>query len=267
MYQIALKVEYPHLLENEYGKQLEQYVSQAYKMVLITLRELKQSYNMAIRLDSVDDELQNIIKICELQISIKIKDFIKKVIKKAKQINAFNNRAIEQSLASTVKKSLSIPVSKTMEQSMQFFVSDNVRLIKSINQELLGQVQEIVYSGVRRGVGFASLAEEFGKAFTISKKRAKLIARDQINKLNADLTRHRHLMLGIDNYKWSTAKDERVRTSHEVLEGKICSYIDISVYKDKLDDSWNSRKLIGATLSHPGQDVLCRCTPLAIVNI
>lgn len=267
MYQIALKVYYPFLLENEYSKQLEQYVSQVSKMVLINFRELKPSYNLAIRLDSVDDELQNIIKICELQISIKIKDFIKKVIKKAKQINAFNKRAIEQSLASTVKKSLSIPVSKTIEASMQFFVSDNVRLIKSINSDLLGQVQEIVYSGVRRGVGFASLAEEFEKAFTISKKRARIIARDQINKLNADLTRHRHLILGIENYKWSTAKDERVRTSHEVLEGKICSYVDSSVYKDKLNDAWSSRKLIGATLSGLGQDVLCRCTSLAIVNI
>lgn len=267
MYQIALKVHYPFLLENEYSKQLEQYVSQVSKMVLINFRELKPSYNLAIRLDSVDDELQNIIKICELQISIKIKDFIKKVIKKARQINAFNKRAIEQSLASTVKKSLSIPVSKTMEESMQFFVSDNVRLIKSINSDLLGQVQEIVYSGVRRGIGFGSLADDFGKAFTISKKRARIIARDQINKLNADLTRHRHLMLGIENYKWSTAKDERVRTSHEVLEGKICSYVDSSIYKDKLDDSWKSRKLIGATLSGPGQDVLCRCTSLAIVNI
>lgn len=267
MYQIALKVQYPHLLENEYGKQLEQYVSQTYKMVLITLRELKQSYNLAIRLDSVDDELQNIIKICELQISIKIKDFIKKIIKKTKHVNTFNNRAVKQSLASTIKRGISIPVSKSIEESMQFFISDNVRLIKSINSDLLGEVQEIIYNGVRRGVGFTNLANDFGKVFTISKKRAKLIARDQINKLNADLTRHRHLMLGIDNYKWSTAKDERVRTSHEVLEGKICSYIDISVYKDKLDDSWNSRKLIGATLSHPGQDVLCRCTPLAIVNI
>lgn len=267
MYQIALKVQYPHLLENEYSNQLEQYVSQTYKIALITLRELKQSYSIAIRLDSVDDELQNIIKICELQISIKIKDFIKKVIKKAKQVNTFNNRAVKQSLASTIKSGISIPVSKSIEESMQFFISDNVRLIKSINSNLLGEVQEIIYNGVRRGVGFANLAEDFGKVFTISKKRAKLIARDQINKLNADLTRHRHLMLGIDNYKWSTAKDERVRTSHEVLEGKICSYIDISVYKDKLDDSWNSRKLIGATLSHLGQDVLCRCTPLAIVNI
>lgn len=267
MYQIALKVHYPFLLENEYSKQLEQYVSQVSKMVLINFRELKPSYNLAIRLDSVDDELQNIIKICELQISIKIKDFIKKVIKKAKQINAFNNRAIEKTLASTVKKSLSIPVSKTMEESIQFFVSDNVRLIKSISSDLLGEVQEIVYSGVRRGVGFASLAEEFGKAFTISKKRARIIARDQINKLNADLTRHRHLMLGIENYKWSTAKDERVRMSHAVLEGKICSYVDTGIYKDKQSDKWKFRRNLAATLSQPGGDVLCRCTPLAIVNI
>jgi SPP1 gp7 family putative phage head morphogenesis protein len=254
-------------LENEYSKQLEQYVSQVSKMVLINFRELKPSYDLAVRLDSVDDELQNIIKICELQISIKIKDFIKKVIKKAKQVNAFNKRSIEQSLSSTVKKGLSIPVSKTMEESMQFFVSDNVRLIKSINSDLLGQAQEIVYSGVRNGVGFSSLADDFGKAFTISKKRARIIARDQINKLNADLTRHRHLVLGIENYKWSTAKDERVRISHKVLEGKICSYIDTGVYKKNVNDKWNSRNEIKATLSQPGQDVLCRCTSLAIVNI
>lgn len=267
MYQIALKVHYPFLLENEYSGQLEQYVSQVSKMVLVNFRELKPSYDLAIRLDSVDDELQNIIKICELQISIKIKDFIKKVIKKARQINIFNKQAIEQSLASTVKKSLSVPISKTTEQSMQFFISDNVRLIKSINADLLGQVQEIVYNGVRKGVGFTDLAKDFGNALKISKKRARIIARDQINKLNADLTRHRHLMLGIENYKWSTAKDERVRNTHEVLEGKICSYVDSSIYKDGLNDRWHSRSRIGATLAQPGQDVLCRCTSLAIVNI
>ena len=53
--------------------------------------------------------------------------------------------------------------------------------------------------------------------------------------------------LGITQYIWRTSRDERVRESHLVLEGKTFS--------------WDSPPDVG----HPGQDINCRCTAEPVI--
>jgi hypothetical protein len=52
-----------------------------------------------------------------------------------------------------------------------------------------------------------------------------------------------------------------------VLEDKICSWKDANIYKDKEEQKWKKRDGVKAVLLHPGQDILCRCTSVAIINI
>jgi hypothetical protein len=40
--------------------------------------------------------------------------------------------------------------------------------------------------------------------------------------------------------------------------------VDKGVYNSK---KWLQRKSIGGTISHPSQDVLCRCTSIPIIKI
>ena len=148
------------------------------------------------------------------------------------------------------------------------WVSENVRLIKTIPEKMLTKVEEIVNTAVRTGVTHIELSKRLVESFGIAKKRAIIIARDQINKLHGNLTRVRNLELGITEYKWSTSKDERVRHSHEVLDNKICSWLDFNIYKNNINDKKQLQRLsINATLSNPSQDILCRCTSIPIINI
>ncbi len=267
MYSQAIKVNYPNAIEKEYKIALLRLVKDIYLIIIKEIVNIEPEYDQTIRKDAFNDDFQGIIKLCELKISFELKKFFTKIIQTATKTNKFNQIAVRKSLVNTAKKSLSIGTTTKIEDAMSMFVSDNVRLIKSINQDLLGKVEEVVYSGIRRGVSFKDLSNELVKSFTITKKRANIIARDQINKLHGDLTRLRHKELGIVEYKWLTSLDSRVRPSHEVLNGRICSYDDVTLYKDDVDNKvWSNRSNIGGALYHPAQEVLCRCTMLAVIK-
>jgi len=82
----------------------------------------------------------------------------------------------------------------------------------------------------------------------VTDRRAMLIARDQISKHNGALTRARMQGAGIARYQWSSSKDERVRTSHSTLEGRVFS--------------WDRPPPVG----HPGEDIQCRCVALPVFD-
>ncbi|MFH4293788.1 minor capsid protein, partial [Acinetobacter baumannii] len=74
--------------------------------------------------------------------------------------------------------------------------------------------------------------------------RARLIASDQMGKINGQINQARQLSMGVETYTWQTAKDERVRPDHQYKQGKTFR--------------WDSPPDGG----HPGQPIRCRCTAL-----
>lgn len=79
---------------------------------------------------------------------------------------------------------------------------------------------------------------------------ARLVAEDQINKLNARLNMERQLDVGIESFRWRTKGDDRVRQRHRDLNGT--------------EWTWKSGGPAGVGL--PGEPVRCRCTAEAIVD-
>lgn len=128
------------------------------------------------------------------------------------------------------------------------WVSANTALIKNMPQQYLTQVESIVRAGVSQGVGVKGLAKELEKINGIDKRRAELIASDQIGKSNAALTQRRQTDLGIDTYEWSSSNDSRVRPTHAEAEGKIFR--------------WDEPP--ASTGGHPGTAIKCRCSALAV---
>jgi SPP1 gp7 family putative phage head morphogenesis protein len=124
---------------------------------------------------------------------------------------------------------------------LQGFVSENVRRIRNLGAEQLTKVESAVFNGFRRGRRFEDIAREIRKSFGITKNRANLIARDQVSKLNGELTQIRQTGLGISEYIWRTVDDERVRDEHELLDGERFS--------------WANPPAEG----HPGEPINCRC--------
>ena len=140
---------------------------------------------------------------------------------------------------------------------------ENYMLIQDVSRDYIKQVNRAAEKAIINGLSPGQLAKAIHK---INKKieasRVNLIARDQIGKLNGQITQARMQAVGLEMYEWSTVADERVRDSHADLEGVICRWDDPTVYSDDGGKTWKPRPADWAQ-EHPGQDIQCRCTALS----
>lgn len=168
------------------------------------------------------------------------------------------------------KRTLGIDIRAVVRQEdladyLQAAAARNASLIKSLADDTVKGIQQVVYNNSIAGNSVKTLRADLQKQFGISDKRAKLIARDQASKLNSDLNKIRQEQAGVTEYGFSTSRDERVRANHKAMEGRTCKWSDATVYKAD-DGSWRSRSGIGGVSLHPGQDIQCRCTGRGIVE-
>lgn len=123
------------------------------------------------------------------------------------------------------------------------FLRENVQLIKNMDATMISQIEQKLHRGFRAGLRWEEIAKDIQETVKITKNRAKLIARDQVNKLNGDFTRFRQTGIGVEEYFWRTSLDERVRSpKHTSKEGKKFKW-----------------KNPPADTGHPGHDIQCRC--------
>lgn len=139
---------------------------------------------------------------------------------------------------------------------MERWVEDNVALIKTIPQESLGRMRQIVLEGYRNGKTTTAIVKQIQRTYSIDRRHAQLLARDQIAKLNGDITQQQQQDAGVVEYVWSTSGDSRVRPSHAALNHKRFRWDDPPVVDEK-----TGRRC------HPGKDYQCRCCALPVFNI
>lgn len=144
------------------------------------------------------------------------------------------------------------------------FARENTRLISKMTDEAIGEIDGIVQRGISGGRRIEEIAKDIQTRFDVTRNKAKLIARDQVAKLNGQLTQLRQKNLGVSKYIWRTSRDERVRDSHKVMDGKTCVWDDDTVYL--LKGERHPRSGIGGVDQHPGQDYQCRCYPEAVLE-
>lgn len=119
--------------------------------------------------------------------------------------------------------------------------AENIGLIKSIPEQYLNTLHGRVVAAVRQGTSLRDMTTQIRETYDLPRKRAELIARDQIGKLNSDLTEYRQTNIGIKEYTWRGVLDEREREEHVAREGQIFL--------------WDMPPADG----HPGQPIRCRC--------
>jgi len=160
-----------------------------------------------------------------------------------KRGNEFNRRSFVRTINSAVGIDISkILIEENIGPIMINSVAENVDLIKTIPVEYHTKIRNSILQGVASGNDYHSIREDLLSIGKSTKKRAKLIARDQVSKLNGNLNQVRQQDIGITGYTWRTSEDERVRESHADNDGKHFE--------------WSNPPSTG----HPGYDVNCRCT-------
>lgn len=164
----------------------------------------------------------------------------------AKQIETFNRGVTLQVLTSLGLNP--IPNGSAMQLARDAWVKENASLIVSQPTEVATRCGDIVGEMVAQGSRWETIANRLEQEQGIAANRAALIARDQVSKYNAELTRVQQQSAGIEHYMWMGAMDNRERPSHVALEGTIWS--------------WDNPPLIG----NPGEPILCRCVAMPVTS-
>jgi SPP1 gp7 family putative phage head morphogenesis protein len=154
------------------------------------------------------------------------------------------------------------------------WANKNYDLIRSDMKKHIGQINDLTEKAVTSGLSVRTLTQQIlALDSKLSKHRANFIARDQIGKLNGQITQRRMEECGLELYVWETSGDERVRgnpggkypdakPSHHAMDGRLCRWDDASVYSEDGGKTWKDRGSDAVHL-HPGMDYQCRCTATA----
>lgn len=190
------------------------------------------------------------------------------------------NRVNEKKTGDMVQRISGVSLSRIFNQegipdAIDVSVQANIGLIKSIPSEYFQKLETLIFTNTAQGMKASSLIKEIRKLNRSTFKRAKLIARDQTAKLNANINEVRQRNLGVIGYRWSNSRDRRVRGNpsgkypnakfnHWKREGKFYAWSDANVGKP----APNGKKFLKVPADgHPGQPVQCRCSAIPVIPV
>lgn len=148
------------------------------------------------------------------------------------------------------------------EEAIRRWIAENVLLIKSIPNETLGNMREIILGSYLKGSSIRDIQKAIQETYNVSKRKAQLLARDQVATLNAQLTKAQQTDAGCKKYRWSDSRDGRVRDCHKALNGKVFSW-------DNPPEMWYETKqgrVYTGRRCHPGEDYCCRCVAIPVFD-
>jgi len=243
---------YPFGVEREYqrfAKLLTKTMLEATKEELDRFRRL--AVNSALKADSISEDILSIMqdikkrfngKITAAQITAELKRI-------AQQAGNFNS----QQYRAVMRSALQVDIFQHepwLNELANMWTTENARLITTIPEQFYGEIEGVVSRGLMDGTLTDGLGEQIERVYGVSERRAQLIARDQVGKLNGDLTMYRQTTIGIESYVWSTSKDQRVRPDHADREGK--------------EYRWDMPPSGGQA---PGKEIYCRCVALPVIDL
>lgn len=225
-----------------------------------TQARLEQGHADGVRADAWFDRVGPLLE--ALQIGSTARDATVSVgaIDVGQKTSNWNDKEWQKILRKTVGVGL-LTAEPGLRDQLRLFVQTNANLITKLQADKIAEIQGVIERGFAQGLRHTEVAKEVMAKAQTTVKRARLIARDQISKLNGNLTHTRQVAAGIPHYIWQTAQDgERVRPTHRVMQGKLARWDDATLYADVSDPTnWKSRSGLSAVELHPGEDILCRC--------
>jgi len=276
---ITSKRAYPIGIEKQYYRKLKGFfqplTDYVNKYIDENMEQLLRGDSKEIRLDTIPGdsfremlfELENWLSVYMPDISELPEDSNNNVIlvslaKTAEEAKKFGDKEFQK----TIEKGIHInpPVSSQWWNDMRnSWAEDNYTLIVSNAKNYVSKINALTEQAIVNGMSPSKLKEEIKKATEgLSDKHCKLLARDQMGKLNGQITEAQMQEIGLNLYVWSTSFDDRVRDSHALMEGLLCRYDDANLCSYDNGKTWVERPA-GAVRLHPGQDIQCRCVALA----
>lgn len=270
---------YPFGVEKKYSRQLQRFFKPLTEYVENFLNQnmepLLRGDGKDLHLDAIPgDTFRNMIYNLENWLSVYMPDIselpedrnnnviLAALGKTADEAMEFGNKEFAKMLDKGIH--VNLPTSAKWWNDMKSsWAEDNYTLITSNAKNYVSKINTLTEQAIVNGMSPKKLKEEIYKATEgLTQKHCKLIARDQMGKLNGQITQAQMEEIGLDMYIWSTAFDDRVRDSHAAMEGLLCRWDDASVCSYDGGKTWVDRPSDAVQL-HPGQDIQCRCVGLA----
>ena len=163
----------------------------------------------------------------------------------------------------------------------------SIAAIQELGDDIKTKLEKQVFAGMRDGMRHEDLVKRIQASlkgnkgiFKSVKKRAKLIARNEVSSFNGALTKKRNENLGIKFYEWQAIDDDRVRkeggrngkpskTNHLAMSGHIFPWgnnkATITVDGKKYSFKPAPKGIFGDTM-YPGSEINCRCAAKAVLT-
>lgn len=268
---------YPHGIEKKYYRELRGFfkplTNYVNEYISKNMESLLRGDSGETRLDAIPGpSFRNMIYNLENWLSVYMPDIVlddhylnNNVIlttlgKTADEAMEFGNKEFSRILEKGIH--VNLPTSAEWWEDMKnSWAKDNYTLITSNAKNYISKINTLTEQAIVNGMSPGKLKEEILKAEGLSEKHCKLLARDQMGKLNGQITQAQMEEVGLDLYVWSTSYDDRVRDSHALMEGLLCRWDDASVCSYDDGKTWVARPADAVHL-HPGQDIQCRCVAL-----
>jgi SPP1 gp7 family putative phage head morphogenesis protein len=154
------------------------------------------------------------------------------------------------------RRSFGIDVFSNSQQARDYLEAatfQNAMLITSIPAQYLEQVSNIVMANMRAGMRPSYIEQQLVAQFGVTARRAKLIARDQTSKVQADINERKQRAAGFEYFTWVDSHDQRVRHRHREIANEVTE-LGKGVYR------WTDLPLNdkGEPIK-PGFEINCRC--------
>ena len=123
------------------------------------------------------------------------------------------------------------------------WAANGVALVGSLEERHVEDISKFITEAVSKGKSTREVEKVLSQRLGVSRRRANLIARNEIGTLNAEITRARMKDLGIKRFRWVDSGDDVVRPLHQEINGQVFDYP-------------NGHPTEGL----PGEPINCRCT-------
>lgn len=249
-------------LELEYTRKLEALIEAMHKSIMwwvVQGYKANPPHTVMAEDDSSAVKLEKIIKRLTRYWQ---KHFNEAARKMAKYFAQTTTQRADNTLEQILKASgfaIQFKVSPAANDVLQSTIRANVALITNMTQRHLKEIEGMVMRSVQTGRDIGTLTKDLEATYDMSKKRARLIARDQNNKATAAIVRVRQNEIGIKQAKWLHSHAGKTpRPTHLANNGNL-----YDVKKGWFDPDANGKGK-GAWI-YPGELINCRCVSRSII--
>ena len=227
------------IIERRYGRQIGRLLS---ALMSAWLPRIMAAVEPKMRTDALWDELAPLFSAMAADWADKVQRFTTEITTVGADV-----ADVSQLDAAIVRQTLiNITLEPSVFRLVQNFAAENASLITNVGQDLIDAAQVLAVNAIEFGDTPDQLTKKIAKVSDqFAGYRARLIARDQVGKLQGQIHMTRMEDAGLKRYEWMTVGDERVRSSHKALDGDI--------------RTWEQSP-------KPGQEIQCRCQPVVIAE-